>query len=173
MKMKRKCVELLTKLNCGAEMKNGKNLWLRLWTIMNRVFGNKLYKLNNLVEVNHPAINHSPTTISNHLTTTHISPTAIKRNPRVVHVKGIINSLTASITHMTTTRADSTATTCNPRIGVPATVISTHPTAITTHPTTTHISHTAITPNPRVSVPATVISHSPTTTVKKSTTLNL
>ena len=75
---------------------------------MNRVFRNKLYKLNNLVEVNHPATNHSSTT-------TRIDPTATARNPGIgKHPTGIDHSPTAINTHPTTTRIDPTVTTRKP-----------------------------------------------------------
>ena len=139
-KMKRKCVELLMKLNCGAEMKNGKNLWLRLWTIMNRVFRNKLYQLNNSVEVSYLAINHGPTAIST--TTTRTDTRAVTRNPGIgEHATVISNSSTATNTHLT---ASPTTTNRYPRTGVHPTVINHSKTAIIAHLTTTRTSPTTI-----------------------------
>ena len=143
-KMKRKCVELLTKLNCGAEMKTGKILWLRLLTIMNRVFRNKLYQLNNSVEVSHLAINHGPTAIST--TTTRTDTRAVTRNPGIGERATVIsNSSTATNTHLT---ASPTTTNRNPRIGVHPTVINHSKTSMIAHQTTTRTDPTATTRNP-------------------------
>ena len=162
-KMKRKCVELLTKLNCGAEMKTGKILWLRLLTIMNRVFRNKLYQLNNSVEVSHLAINHGPTAIST--TTTRTDTRAVTRNPGIgEHATVISNSSTATNTHLT---ASPTTTNRNPRIGEHATVSSNSSTATNTRLTA---SPTTTTRNPRIGVHPTVINHSQTSMIAHQTT---
>ena len=69
-KMKKICVKLQMMLRCGAVMRIGKSLCLKLLTIMNKLFRNKLfrnklfrnklYKMTNSVMVNSQALMLNP-----------------------------------------------------------------------------------------------------------------
>ena len=64
-KMKKICVKLQMMLRCGAVMRIGKSLCLKLLTIMNKLFRNKLfrnklYKMTNSVTVNSKALMLNP-----------------------------------------------------------------------------------------------------------------